>query len=435
MATSILPLETTHSSLDLFQRQSILINFVNSVVQEHLPISSPNGPTMEFKVSGEQNYFVDMNNIFLHLVVQIKNTDNTNLRYDATDLDPGTSDLPKFVNNIMHSLFSECDVYANGIKISSANGLYGHKAYVETEMSHNMACKETWLKCQGFNYEADPGTFTETAFTSREVETRASAFLHLYGRLSVDFFTCPQALLPEVSLRVKLVRAQSDFCLISDDATKHYSIVISSASLFARKLGVTEENFASIQRVLLKTPAIYAYHEVIPKSFIIPGGQNSWKQENIFLNEPIRRFAIAMNTNAAVGGTNDTNPYNFQKFGLQRIIVSRNGIPIAGTPIDTVDDKRMYFDSLKALAFGKDSHGIELAQFPSHYVLVFDMTSTLEASHSNLHPELTNSSIKLELSYGVNLVNAVEILLIGERSSVIFIDGARNVTKNTLFHG
>ncbi len=141
MATSILPLETTHSSLDLFQRQSILINFVNSVVQEHLPISSPNGPTMEFKVTGEQNYFVDMNNIFLHLVVQIKNIDGTDLRHHDTD--DTISDRPKFVNNSMQSLFSECDLYANGIKISSANGLYGHKAYVETEMSHNMACKET----------------------------------------------------------------------------------------------------------------------------------------------------------------------------------------------------------------------------------------------------------------------------------------------------
>ncbi len=291
----------------------------------------------------------------------------------------------------MHSLFSECDLYANGNKISSANGLYGHKAYVETEMSHNMACKTTWLKCQGFNYEPAPATFADNAFTNREVETRESAFLHLYGKLSVDFFTCPQALLPEVALRIKLVRAQNDFCIISDDPAKHYNIVISASSLFVRKLGVTEENYSSLQRVLLKNPAIYAYHEVIPKSFIIPGGQNSWKQENIFLNEPIRRFAIAMNTNAAFGGSNDTNPFNYQKFDLARIILSRNGIPIAGTPIDTADNKRMYFDSLKALAFGKDSHGIKLSEFSNHYVLVFDMTTTLEASHSNLHTELTNS--------------------------------------------
>ncbi len=117
MATSILPLETTHTSLDLFQRQSILINFTNAVVQEHLPISSPNGPTMEFKVTGEQNYFVDMNNAYLHLIVQIKNTDGSDLRYDGANLDAAHSDLPKFVNNIMHSLFSECDLYANGNKI------------------------------------------------------------------------------------------------------------------------------------------------------------------------------------------------------------------------------------------------------------------------------------------------------------------------------
>ena len=31
--------------------------------------------------------------------------------------------------------------------------------------------EDTWLKCQGYNYEDDPSDFTSAAFTSREQET------------------------------------------------------------------------------------------------------------------------------------------------------------------------------------------------------------------------------------------------------------------------
>ena len=37
-----------------------------------------------------------------------------------------------FANNTLHSLFSECTVTANGIKISNANEVYAHKAFIET---------------------------------------------------------------------------------------------------------------------------------------------------------------------------------------------------------------------------------------------------------------------------------------------------------------
>ena len=38
-------------------------------------------------------------------------------------------------------------------------------------------------------------------------------------------------------------------------------------------------------------------------------------------------------------------------FGLNEIIVYRNGIPIAETPISTSDNKRIYYNTLEALDF------------------------------------------------------------------------------------
>ena len=263
--------------------------------------------------------------------------------------------------------------------------------------------------------------------------TRQSAVQTFYGRLSVDFFTCQKLLLPNVSLRIKLVRARDDFVTISEAAMKHYTVEIVSANLFVRKMTVTDTVFTSIERALLKSPAIYEYTEVLPKTFVIPAGQNSWKHEDIYMKEPVRRMAIAMNTNTAFGASNVHNPFYYGKHGLRSITVLRNGIPIVGTPMETTDSKRAYYKSLQALAFGHSSHNIPLNQFDNHFVLVFDLTSTEEASHDFVHPELTNCSLSLEMEFANNLAAPIEVFILGEKASTVFIDSQRNVSKNVLF--
>ena len=175
MLPNILPLEASHSSLDIFERSPVLITFDSSFEQKIGPIYSPNGPTLEFEVVGDRNNFLDLQKIFLEIKCKIKQSDGNDLRYDATDATQ--TDTPIFVNNTLHSLFSECTVTANGIKISNANGVYAHKAFIETEYSNGKEAKETWLRCQGYTYEQHPGNSTTTPFTNRELESRQSGEL------------------------------------------------------------------------------------------------------------------------------------------------------------------------------------------------------------------------------------------------------------------
>ena len=146
--------EATHSSLDLFEKPSLLIAFENGFEQRVGPVYTSNGPTLEFKVIGDRNNFINLEQIFLGVSCRINKAGGEATTWHATEADQ--QDTPVFVNNTLHSLFSDCEIYANGIKISSANGLYGHKAYLETEFSHTKAAKDTWLKCQGYRYEQAP---------------------------------------------------------------------------------------------------------------------------------------------------------------------------------------------------------------------------------------------------------------------------------------
>ena len=49
--------------------------------------------------------------------------------------------------------------------------------------------------------------------------------------------------------------------------------------------------------------------EILPKTFIIPARQNQFIRENIFNNAPIRRVAIAMNSNSAFTGSFAENAF------------------------------------------------------------------------------------------------------------------------------
>ena len=105
-------------------------------------------------------------------------------------------------------------------------------------------------------------------------------------------------------------------------------------------------------------------------------------------------MVIAKATNQAYLGSNRTNPFHYQKFNLNQIVVYRNGQPIVGTPVLTTFNHRIYFNTLEALDFlEKGGHGITLDNYPNHFILAFDLTSTQEGSQDFIHPELKNCSI------------------------------------------
>ena len=95
---------------------------------------------------------------------------------------------------------------------------------------------------------------------------------------------------------------------------------------------IADHNLTAIEKTLLKTPAVYRYTEVLPRTFLATTGIRSCSHEDMFSKEPVRRMIIAVATNQAYLGTNCTNLFHYQKFNLSQIVVYQNGQPIVGTP-------------------------------------------------------------------------------------------------------
>ena len=258
---------------------------------------------------------------------------------------PSDGEAVVFTHNTLHSLFSQIEVYLNGILVADSNNTYHHRAFLETELTTNSDSKESLAICHGYKFDSsiadgDKGKW----FTDRLENTMKTNYItDLYGALYVDFFTCKKLLIPEVEHRIKLYRASNEISLISPD-TEGFTAIIEKASLFVRKITLTESVRLSIERALTKAPARYPYIESLCKSFIIQAGQNSFIKESIFATESIRRLTLCMVPNAQFRGSLTTNPFDYQKFDLKRIEILRgNGLPISGTPIDTEHNTRLYY--------------------------------------------------------------------------------------------
>ena len=177
---------------------------------------------------------------------------------------------------------------------------------------------------------------------------------------------------------------------MSDDAAKQYKVKIVEANLYVRKITLNDTVVSAIaKKTLLISPASYPYLETLTETFLASTGLHSWKKEDIFSREPIRRLAICLNTNEAFIGNNWQNPFHFRNFDLEQIYVYRNGLPVADSPISTADDKQLYFNTISDLAYIDNGHGISLTDYANHFMMVFDLTSTQHDEYPVSHDLFT----------------------------------------------
>ena len=116
------------------------------------------------------------------------------------------------VNNNLHSIFSNVEVYINNQQIYNINGLYAHKSYISNNFKGAISEYKGVLHCEGSDYEESPdeimeAPLSEPFFTRRmKMLSRPDGFM-LYGKLGVDFFSTSELLYPTMKIMLRLIRA------------------------------------------------------------------------------------------------------------------------------------------------------------------------------------------------------------------------------------
>ena len=426
----------------------VVDDVLSSHEQEIYPTTSLDGNSIEFEFQTDRNVYVGLRPTYLALKVKLvkgrgfdsyKTTEKKKEHKGDAVLFKTCDDNVEFieedggvprtthVNNILHSIFSNAELYINNHQIYNSNGLYAHKPHISNNFKSTLADYMGVLHCEGYEYEDDPENLVEGPFFTRRMKfySRPDGFM-FYGKLGIGFLITSELLYPSMKARIRLIPARPNFYMIGENPNVCLGLV--DCSLYTRRVVLKEDYLKKKMSQLAYAPLEYNYMGTLAKTFIIPARQNHFIQENIFNNAPIRRIAIAMNSNSAFTGSFAENPFWCQQFSLRNIRIPRGGQPIVHQ--DTTDNCRWYVTTMKAMIFKDDVPSIPIDNFKDHYVLVFHLTSMQDATEHCHYPELIGGPPRLELYFSSPLEYVTEVIVLGDRMSSVAVDKFGVVGKN-----
>ena len=426
----------------------VVDNVLSSQEQEIYPTTSVDENSFEFEFQTDLNVYVDFRQTYIALKIKLvkgrgfdsyKTTEKKNgHKEDAVFTETGDGDVEfleedegvphiTHVNNILHSIFSEAELYYNNHQIYNSNGLYAHKYHISDNFRSTLSEYKGVLNCEGHDYEDDPENLVQGQFFIRRMKLYIRPDVSmLYGKLGIGFRTTSELLYPNMKVPIQLIRARPIFYKISENPNVSLGFV--DCSLYTRRVMLKEDHHKKRMSQLAYAPVEYNYLETLAKTFIIPARQNQFTQENVFSNPPTRRLAIAMNSNSAFTGSFAENPFWYHQFNLIDVRILRGGQPIVHH--DTTDNCRLYVTTMKAMNFQDDISSILVDNFNVNYVLVFDLTSMQDATEHCHYPEIIGEPLRLELYFSSLLENVTEVIVLGEPMSSLAVDKFGVVGKN-----
>ena len=200
---------------------------LSSHEQEFYPTTSVDENSIEFEFQTDRNVYVDLRQTHFALKFKIvkghgfdtyKTSEKKEHKEDTVFAETGNDDaefieedegVPHFthVNNILHSIFSNAELYINNHEIYNSNGLYAHKSHISKNFKCTLSGYKGVFHCQGYDYEEYPENLLEGPFFTRRMKlySRRDGFM-LYGRLGIDFFTTSELLYPNMKVQIRLIR-------------------------------------------------------------------------------------------------------------------------------------------------------------------------------------------------------------------------------------
>ena len=189
----------TNFSLDIFDKVPVLETIISSYIQEVFPSTSLDESSIEFEFETDRNLYLDMRDTHFSLKLQLfkgrlfeafKKEKAEHKAKSEEDSDEEPQTYLTYVNNLLHSLFSNCEVYFKNTMVYNANGLYPHKAQISNEFNSSAVSNKGILACHGYSFEEYPEAFDMYTFTDRANALGSGITFSLYGRLAIDLFTC-----------------------------------------------------------------------------------------------------------------------------------------------------------------------------------------------------------------------------------------------------
>ena len=425
--------EGVKSELDLFAVPPTQRSIDEGQWIEHQPITSlDSGGPIEFVVPGAGDAYIDLVNTYLFVRAKI-------IRGAGTNLDDDAPVAP--VNNWLHSLFSQVDVYLNDTQVTSSSNTYPFRAYVETLLSYGAEAKKTqltsqlWYKDSAGHMDATQENGGNAGLVERRRHIAGSRVVEMMGRLHVDLFMQDRFLLNGVTVKIRLVCSKDAFSLMASGANPDYKVCIVDAILFVRKAVLNPMVLMAHIQALTKGTAKYPIRPVDCKVYSIPQGAMSHTHENLFLGGLPKRIILWCVDNDAFNGTFEKNPFHAKNNGINFLAIYVDGRQVPAKPLqpnfETGHYIRSYVNLFSATGKHAQDEGNELTRddFGNGYTFFgFDLTP--DACDGSCLHMVQKGNLRIEIHFAEALTQTVNVIVYAEFEAVLEIDKGRNIIYN-----
>lgn len=430
-------MEYMKSELDLFYTPPLQTNVLKTEEVAINPVSSlDNNQTLEFVSVGCGDTYRDLSSIYLRLVLSVEDS-------HSESADSNTLAKVSVVNNLLHSIFKNCNVYLNNVCVSSDN-LYHYRSYIENLLSYGSDSANTHLTTNG--WLMDSGNFDSIdneGMKKRQDWIKKGKSIELYGKVHADLFNQSKLLLSNVDLKVVFNMEKPSFYMITETNDtartegRNVSVRLYSATLFMKHVTINPDILKAHEIALTRQPAIYSYKKVEIKPFTIYPGNQSLSLDNVVIGQLPNLVIIAMVDSKAYNGAIDKNPFNFKHYNIQRLNLSVNSVQIPTQALEFQFSEtkgnistRGYQSLFNGLGIHYHDRGHQITKElydNGAFVSAFDLTAD-QCYNSHYDNLISQGSLRIEGRFEKALTEAVTCLVYCEFDASIHIDRNRNIT-------
>ena len=400
----------------LDQSQWVDIHPLNSVTQGSAPI--------EFTINSTTDDYLDLNDTMLFLRCKVVKANGDN--FAAAD-----NQTTALINNGLHSLFSDIKLSLGNTQIEGGDHMYGYKAYLSNLLLFSNAVKASQLVSAGFVKDTAGQFSTATddnkGHKARLAMVKNSRSLDLCGPLWIDFMTQGKYLLNQVDVHLKLIRAKPEFCLMGAQAR----VDIESAVLYVRRVKVSPGVIMKHAEQLSQMNALYPVQHSRLITYTIPSGTQSHTRDGLFRGHMPKMLIFGMVTNKAYSGNIETNPFEFQHFGVNHIALYREGATVPFRPFTpnfaNGQCVREYMSCLVhslELYNSNESNGISLKEFASKGYNIFAFNLTPDLSVTGHAQPYREGNLRLDLKFAQALDDTINVVVFA------IFDGKVEISQN-----
>ena len=405
---------------------------------EYRPMGQPaEGCPLEFNISGNTSYYLDLKNIRWLMTLKIVQKDGSDLKWDP----PGEGAIHNVVcfdNMPSHSMWRQVDMSMQQKAVSAMGKVYPHKANLDVVTMEDTDSKLGAMKKQlymadivrynpEFLYPDKSGTKLQTpGLEWRFNFTRKSQSVDLEGPLYLDLCQQDRYLLNGVAVNIKMWPSEKSFYLLSPepDADK-YKVVIEEAKLQVCVVKVKPEIMMAIEESLKVAPALYPYTRSDIRTIALPQGASNTYVEDVYQGRVPEQLIIAAVSTKAYNGSYKKSAFNYRPFDCDYVGFFVDGQSMPSRPLQMDFENGTYMDGYTSLV--KDKYiNIDRTTYPMGFC-IYALDVYGKRTGKRQLP-IRGGHTRLEIQFANPLPEPVTLILYGKFPACMKVDRERNVT-------